>query len=166
MRPKYIAGPMRSLSKARFMPHMGNKVPLGIVMTASTYLKKKGVRPNPSCSSRAVARMSDKRREQNAIPLIPLLGLDQLCGSIIVRDVQPQAVGDGGVSTLPEAEGVSTHKVSTLTVGVVQGVEEERGGWAEEVLDVLLKSIDILARWVLGNLNDVQRNFVNATKHY
>jgi hypothetical protein len=45
MRPKYIAGLMRSLSKARFMPHMGNKVPLGIVMTASTYLKK-GVRPN------------------------------------------------------------------------------------------------------------------------
>jgi hypothetical protein len=45
MRPKYIAGLMRSLSKARFMPHMGNKVPLGIVMTTSTYLKK-GVRPN------------------------------------------------------------------------------------------------------------------------
>jgi hypothetical protein len=41
MRPKYMAGPMRSLSKARFMPHMGNKVPLGIVMTASTYLKQK-----------------------------------------------------------------------------------------------------------------------------
>jgi len=41
MRPKYIAGPMRSLSKARFMPHMGNKVPLGIVMTASTYLNPK-----------------------------------------------------------------------------------------------------------------------------
>jgi hypothetical protein len=31
---------MRSLSKQRFMPHMGNKVPLGIVMTASTYLKE------------------------------------------------------------------------------------------------------------------------------
>lgn len=66
------------------------------------------------------------------------------------------------MGTLPEAEGVSTHKVSTLTVWVVQGVEEERGGWAEEVLDVLLKSIDILASWVLGNLNDTQRYLVSA----
>jgi hypothetical protein len=89
--------------------------------------------------------MSDKKREQNAIPFVPLLRLDQLGGCIIVRDVQPQAVGDSSVGTLPEAEGVSTHKVSTLTVGVVQGVEEERCGRAEEVLDVLLKSIDILA---------------------
>jgi hypothetical protein len=40
MRPKYIAGPMSSLSKARFMPHMGNKVPFGMVMTASTYLNR------------------------------------------------------------------------------------------------------------------------------
>jgi hypothetical protein len=68
------------------------------------------------------------------------------------------------VGTLPEAEGVSTHKVSTLAVGVVQGVEEERGGWAHDVLDVLLKSIDILASWVLGNLNDTQRHLVSAIK--
>lgn len=108
--------------------------------------------------------MSDQQQEQNAIPFVPLLRLDQLCGSIIVRDVQPQAVGDSSMGTLPEAERVSTDKVSTLTVGVIQSVEEERGGWAEEVLDVLLKSIDILASWVLGNLNDIHRHFVNATK--
>jgi hypothetical protein len=29
---------------------------------------------------------------------------------------------------------------------------------------VLLKSIDVLARWVFGNLNDAQRNLVNAKK--
>jgi hypothetical protein len=29
---------------------------------------------------------------------------------------------------------------------------------------VLLKSIDVLARLVFGNLNDTQRNLVNATK--
>jgi len=73
-------------------------------------------------------------------------------------------VGDSSVGTLPEAEGVPTHKVSTLTVGVIQRVKEERGGWAEEVLDVLLKSIDVLARWILGNLNDKQRHLVNVTK--
>jgi hypothetical protein len=73
-------------------------------------------------------------------------------------------VGDSSVGALPEAEWVPTNKVSTLTVGVVQRVEEERGGWAEEVLDVLLKSVDVLARWVLGNLNDNERHLVNVTK--
>jgi hypothetical protein len=57
MRPKYIAGPMRSLSKQRFMPHMGNKVPLGIVMTASTYLKGE-LDPTLDAAGQ-VARMSD-----------------------------------------------------------------------------------------------------------
>ncbi|GER45501.1 UDP-glucosyl transferase 71C2, partial [Striga asiatica] len=38
MSPKYMAAPMSSRSKARFIPHIGNKVPLGIVRTASTYL--------------------------------------------------------------------------------------------------------------------------------
>lgn len=40
MRPKYIAAPISSRSNAKFIPHMGNKVPFGIVRTASTYLKK------------------------------------------------------------------------------------------------------------------------------
>jgi len=38
MRPKYIAGPMSSRSKAKFIPHIGKRVPFGMVMTASTYL--------------------------------------------------------------------------------------------------------------------------------
>jgi len=69
-------------------------------------------------------------------------------------------VGDSSVGTLPEAEGVPTHKVSTLAVGVIQRVEEERGGWAEDVLDVLLKSIDVLAIWILGNLNGKKRQLM------
>jgi hypothetical protein len=73
-------------------------------------------------------------------------------------------MGNSSVSTLPETEGVPTHKVSTLTVGVVQGVEEERGGWAQKVLNVLLKSVDVLARWVLGNLQDKQRHSVSVKK--
>lgn len=43
--PKYIAGPMRSLLNPRFIPHIGNRVPLGIVMTASTYLHYKITTP-------------------------------------------------------------------------------------------------------------------------
>jgi hypothetical protein len=61
-------------------------------------------------------------------------------------------VGHGGGGALPEAEGVSTDEVGAFAVGVVQGVEEERGGRAEQVLDVLLKSVDVLAGWVLGDL--------------
>jgi hypothetical protein len=38
MRPKYIAGPINSRLKARFMPHIGKRVPFGIVITASTNL--------------------------------------------------------------------------------------------------------------------------------
>jgi hypothetical protein len=37
-RPKYIAGPMSSRSNARFIPHIGKRVPFGIVRIASTYL--------------------------------------------------------------------------------------------------------------------------------
>ena len=39
IKPKYIAGPMRFLSKAKFIPHIGKSVFLGMVMTASTNLK-------------------------------------------------------------------------------------------------------------------------------
>lgn len=41
MRPKYIAGPINSRLNPRFIPHMGKRVPFGIVSTASTYLIKK-----------------------------------------------------------------------------------------------------------------------------
>jgi hypothetical protein len=40
MSPKYIAGPINSRLNARFIPHMGNRVPLGIVITASTNLRR------------------------------------------------------------------------------------------------------------------------------
>lgn len=44
--PKYMAGPMSSLSNARFIPHIGNSVLLGMVRTASTYLYKSNINNN------------------------------------------------------------------------------------------------------------------------
>ena len=134
------------------MPHMGNRVPLGIVRTASTYLNKVQEINNKFLMQQNYFSIADQHCEQNAVPAVPLTRLDHLCGSIIVRDVQPQAVGHSSWGTLPKAEWVSTDEIRTFAVGVVQGVKEKRGGRAEEVLDVLLESIDVLARWVLGNL--------------
>lgn len=54
--------------------------------------------------------------------------------------------------TLTETKRVSTNKVRTFTVRIVQGVEEMGGGRGEEVLDVLLKCIDLFSRRVFSNL--------------
>lgn len=61
-------------------------------------------------------------------------------------------MGNGGLDTLTHAERIATHKVGTLAVGVVKGVEEVGGGWGEQVGDVLLESVDVVAGGVLGNL--------------
>jgi hypothetical protein len=125
--------------------------------------QRKGVSPR-SMNNAENSFFTPMTMRPNTVPAVPLTRLDHLGGSIIVRDVEPQAVGNSGVSTLPEAEGIPTHKVSTLTVGVVQGVEEEWSGRAQEVLNVLLKCIDVLASWVLGNLWDKQRDSASVTR--
>ena len=60
-------------------------------------------------------------------PGVPLSGLDKLSRSIIVRDVEPEAVRNCSRDTLTEAERVSTHKIRAFSVRVIQGVEEQRG---------------------------------------
>ena len=60
-------------------------------------------------------------------------------------------MGDSSRDTLPEAERVPTDEVCTLTVGVVQGVEEVGRRRAQKILDVLLQHVDVLAGRVLGN---------------
>ena len=71
---------------------------------------------------------------------------------VVIREVEPETVRHSSGNTLTETERVSTDEVSTFTVGIVQGVEEKRRGWAEKVLDVLLKCVHCFSRWILGNL--------------
>nr|GLL18775.1 hypothetical protein Ccrd_022478 [Ipomoea trifida] len=108
-----MAGPMRSRSNARFIPHMGNRVPFGIVMIAST-------------------------------PGVPLQRLDELRGRIIIRNVEPETVRHGGRNPLPETERVAAYEIRALPVRLVQSVEEKRRRWAEQILNVLFKRINIL----------------------
>jgi ribosomal protein L13E len=63
-------------------------------------------------------------------------------------------VRHGRRHALPEAERVAAHEVGARRVGVVEGVEEERRGRAEQVLDVLRQRVDVLARGVLGHLHE------------
>lgn len=44
--------------------------------------------------------------------------------------------------TFSETKRVSTNKICTFTVRVIQGIEKMRGGWGEDVLDVLLECVD------------------------
>lgn len=85
--------------------------------------------------------------------------LNKLCGSIVVRDVEPQSMRNSCWSTLTHAERVATDEICTFSVWIIQCVEEVWSGWAQEVLDVLLKCIDILARWVFGNLHIIRKYF-------
>lgn len=51
---------------------------------------------------------------------------------------------DGSWHPLPQAEGVAPHKVCTISVWVVKGVEEVGRGWGEQVLQVLFQGVDVL----------------------
>lgn len=86
------------------------------------------------------------------------MGLDKLCWSIIIRDVEPKAVRNGSGDTFTKTERVSTDEISTFSVWIVKGVEEKWSGWTKEILNVLLKCIDIMASWVFSNLNSSIKN--------
>ena len=87
------------------------------------------------------------------IPSISLKRLDKLGWRIVVRDVEPQAMGNSSWGTFSKTERVTTDKVCTFSVWIIEGVKEMWSGWCQEVLNVLLKRIDIFPRWVFGNLN-------------
>jgi len=111
MSPKYIAGPINSLLKARFIPHMGNRDPCNRQhsqgLEADKRVKSCGViclflenRLQASIACRwellQFAQLGSYVHLRDCedsvyISLIPLFGLDHLGWGVIVRDVQPQA---------------------------------------------------------------------------
>lgn len=86
------------------------------------------------------------------VPSISLPWLDKLGGGIIIWDVKPEAMRNSCWDTLTETKWVSTDKICTITVRIIQGVEEKWGGWGQKVLYVLLKCINVFARWIFSNL--------------
>jgi hypothetical protein len=57
------------------------------------------------------------------------MGFDKLCRSIIIRNVKPKAVRNGSGDTFTKTERVSTDKISTVSVRIIEGVEEKWSGW-------------------------------------
>ena len=85
-------------------------------------------------------------------PGVSFARLDKLCRCIIIGDIEPEAMRNSGWDTLTKTERISTNEICTLCKRVIEGVEEKGSGWAEKVLNVLLKCIYVLARWVFRNL--------------
>jgi hypothetical protein len=78
------------------------------------------------------------------LPGVSLKGLNKLGRGIIVWNVEPKPVRNSSRDTLTKAEGVPTNKIGANTVRVIQSIEEKWSRRAQEVLDVLLKCIDVL----------------------
>lgn len=83
----------------------------------------------------SIERINDQHFKNR--PRVALTRLDELSWGVIVGDVEPESMRDGSWSSFPHAEGVSTDEISTVSVGVIQGVEKEWCGWSEQILNVL-----------------------------
>lgn len=59
------------------------------------------------------------------LPGVSFAGLDELCGSVVVGDVEPEAVRDGRWDALSQAERVATDEVRAFPEWIVQRVEEK-----------------------------------------
>lgn len=71
--------------------------------------------------------------------------LDHLSGCIVVGNVEPEAVGDGGWTPFAPREGVASYEVGSFSIWVVESVEKVGGGGGEEVLDVLFEGVDVFS---------------------
>ena len=97
------------------------------------------------------------------VPSVPFERLHKLSRSIIVRDIEPQTMRNSSWYTFTETEGVATNKICTFSVWFIESVEKERCGWAEKVLDMLLKCIDLFPSRIIGNLHQ-QHNIIIRIK--
>lgn len=99
-------------------------------------------------------------------PGISFTRFDELSRCIVIGDVEPEAMRNGGWNTLAKAERISANKIHTLGVRVIEGVEEIGSRWREEVFNVLPKGIYVLARWVFSNLIIKKEVFHNIKVHF
>ncbi len=81
---------------------------------------------------------------QPSIAWNPTLQMPHLCWRIIVWDVEPQTMTNGGWHALAQRKRVPAHEIGPLAVGIVQSVEEKGGGRGQQVVDVLLQGINVL----------------------
>ena len=86
------------------------------------------------------------------IPGIPLTWLNKLCGCIIIRNIKPKAMRNSCWNILTKTERVATHKVCAISVWIIKSIEKIWSSRTQNIFYVLLKGIDILARWVFRNL--------------
>ena len=92
------------------------------------------------------------------VPSVPLKRLHKLSRSIVVWDVEPKTMRNCSWHTFAETEGVTTNKICTFSERFVESVEKEWCGWAEKVLYMLLKCINLMPRWIGGNLSHIKDN--------
>mmetsp|Transcript_139098 Transcript_139098/g.432773 ORF Transcript_139098/g.432773 Transcript_139098/m.432773 type:complete len:433 (-) Transcript_139098:159-1457(-) len=76
------------------------------------------------------------------VPAVPLQGLQELRGRVVVRHVEPDAVRHRGRHAAAEAVGVPANEVCVAAVWVVERVEEVRRGGAREIAVVLEEGVD------------------------
>lgn len=77
---------------------------------------------------------------------VPLSGLDDLRGSIVIWNIQPKAMRDCRGHTLSQAERVTADEVSAVSVGIIQSIEEEGGGRLVEVDGVAFQGVDEVSK--------------------
>ena len=123
-----------------------------MVRTASTYLTRKGRGRSATLRKCSANNQQFRSLSPDAVPCVPLARLDELSGSIIVRNIEPKTMRNSCSSTFPEAERIPTNKVCSFSVGIIQGVEEVWSGRGKEILYVLFKCIDLLTSGIFGNL--------------
>ncbi len=82
-------------------------------------------------------------------PSIAFSRFYKLGGSIIIRHIEPEPMWDGSGYTFTHAEWIPTHKIGTLAVWIIQGIEEKWCWRGQQVCDMLLHCIDVLTLWIL-----------------
>lgn len=72
-----------------------------------------------------IEEIEKRKKMERQEPGVALERFDELSGGVVVGNVEPQAVRNGGWDSFPEAKRVSAHKVRPIPKRIVEGIEEE-----------------------------------------